>query len=153
MAFAQSVTLLRKLDAHELRSLVVLAQDMLSHPRKDFISPRPRPRLNRRRGLSNKKKTKGPKRPSSVYAKIHEYREFKAADRKLKAFLKQSGAKLRDFSPDDPEKVLPEIVAGFYEARNCWFRRKASLNDKPDAEASSSVTEEKETGAPKSGGD
>lgn len=90
---------------------------------------------------SAKKKDKVKPSPKvSEYQDIPEYREFKASEKALHSYLKgQKGderllshwvnrqselLRLSETEKFDLMASIPLVVAGFIEARNCWFRTK-----------------------------
>ena len=71
-----------------------------------------------------KKKTKGPAKQVSKYADVKEYKDYKASEKVLRTFLRQEGKVLSEYDPNADN--LPVAVAGFLEARQCFFRYKTS---------------------------
>jgi hypothetical protein len=84
-----------------------------------------------KRGPRKAKSNKEPAKQDSKFADVKERKAFKDAEKELRSFLKARGALLKDFS--EGESKNPPPVARFFEARNCWFRTKASLSNETSA--------------------
>jgi hypothetical protein len=113
------------LSSTELRSVIAASQALLEGDRD--VKHRGQPIRAKPGGAHDVKKKASPTK--SVYADQPDFIKFKSAEKALKAFLK-------DQSADGPQKLssfkegsadLPAPVASFFEARQCWFRRKESL--------------------------
>jgi hypothetical protein len=85
---------------------------------------------------------KGPK-PNiipSALKETDEYIAYKECSLKMNEYLKTAGKKLNSFAGDYSEnKSVPDEIASFYKARECWFRRKAQFEN-----AQETLPEEKE---------
>jgi hypothetical protein len=68
-------------------------------------------------------KTKGPAKQVSKYKDVKEYKDYKASEKALRSFLKKEGKVLKDYDPSAAS--LPDAVASFFEARQCFFRYKS----------------------------
>jgi hypothetical protein len=115
------------LSSTELRSVIAASQALLE---KDYAKRGPTPKSVKPTKAAKSGPTKKQGNPTSEYANIDEYNSFKSAEKTLKAFLKEQQAenpsvKLSSFKEDSAD--LPSAVAGFFEARQCWFRKKESL--------------------------
>lgn len=141
------VGLLPELTSNELTQLTALLSvrsAAASHPRDGALG-----RIKSKAGNSKPKakKENGGKSTEnkvSMYRDIPEYKEFKASEKALHSYLKgQEGdekllshwvkkqSEIMALSDVDRANLLtsiPPVVAGFIEARNCWFRTKGNLS-------------------------
>lgn len=108
----------------------------------------PKPETSKKTSGKGKEKGKTPPKVSE-YRDIPEYREFKASEKALHSYLKgQEGEKkmlshwvnkqseiqrLSGAEKEDLMASIPLVVAGFVEARNCWFRKKGNLSTEEPA--------------------
>jgi hypothetical protein len=78
------------------------------------------------RGSPSKTGGKGPAKLDSKFADVHEYREFKAAEKELRSFLKARNLSLKEANStptiqDDP------VLTQFRTAQAVWFRFKTRI--------------------------
>merc|ERR1711935_620728 len=80
-------------------------------------------------------KMKGPK-PNIIPQYLRdtvEYTNYKKLGKDMKEFLRTTDKKLKYFADAySNNEEVPEPIADFYEARNCWFRRKAQEENTPE---------------------
>jgi hypothetical protein len=91
-------------------------------------------------GKKSKTGPKGPAQKTSTYAGEPAYNAFKAAQSGLKEFLRREKLSLKQLEAK-PLADHPPILAGFYEARQWWFHRKAELTTETPAEAEAQSAE------------
>jgi len=123
---------LPQLGSSELKTVIATAQALLG--KEHSGTDRKSSRVQAKPGGTKSAKPKAPAQKVSAYANEETYIDFKSSEKALKAFLKVESEKaggpikLSDFKEGDI--AIPKVVAGFYEARHCWFRAKAELGTK-----------------------
>lgn len=154
-SMSKVIDLLPELTPSELAQLSALLSVRLAAAPK-FIGPS-KNKAGPSGSKTKKKKEKEKSAPKvSEYRDIPEYKEFKASEKALHSYLKgQEGekrllshyvGKMSEFALLTQRQRLnirtgvPQVVAGFLEARDCWFRTKgihppeepASDNESPE---------------------
>jgi len=134
---------LPQLNKAQLRSVASFAQQLCEEGK---TAPR-----QRNRGGGGKKegtppkstpgKPKGPAKQVSPHEAMPEYQTFRAADRALKALLKEEKTDLKTLSALtttlNPSKM--EILNKFHESREAYFRAKTALPTSTNSASSSST--------------
>jgi len=139
--FSEVMKLLPKLSQVELATVAFHAQQLIAQHGNGNSRRRPvGGKASSKKGSDSKSQKSSAK--SSVFAKVPEYVAFKAADKALRAVLKEEGKTLKELEGDFKSPVdgsqtsaalstVEAVVNDFYRARNLWFRAKEVIQAKP----------------------
>jgi hypothetical protein len=99
-------------------------------------------------------KQRGPPQIESEYKDEPWYRQFKTADKKVRALLKKEGRTMKGVLSGE-EKMNAEdtaVVVAFEQTRAAWWLRKAELKNKQAETASKTQTPSSQTSTSNSSG-